>query len=254
MRFSIEYSVRRATVLLLAVTLGLVAASVAGDAMKYAMVDPPQWVNLFQQRFNLDDERNIPTWFSSFQLLSCALIMASIGSKYRANHARFAVHWCLLAAVFTFLSIDEAGRIHELLVQPMRTTFALGSSGFFRFAWVIPYVAGAGLLGLTYISFLRHLPRRTRGLFIASGLIYVGAAAGLEMVEGWWATYADTRGQANVGTFLLTTTEESLEMLAMVLFFYTLSNYAAQLTGQGPSATGQEPTQLQYAANLPQEA
>ncbi len=226
MKASVIYSVRGVTLLLLGVIGLLVVLAAIGDAAHYFLADPPAWVVTFHREFDLTNERNIPTWYASALLLLCGLLLGNLGLLYRRSGERYAGHWLMLGMIFVLLSIDETASLHERLIA-MTRDWVPKAGGLLRYSWVVPYLAGVLVLGLAYVKFLWHLPVRTRRLIILAGAMYVGGAAGMEMLEGLWVTQMNTKGQANLGSFLLTTTEETLEMTALVVFFHALSVYTS---------------------------
>ncbi|HLL46809.1 MAG TPA: hypothetical protein VK399_08860, partial [Longimicrobiaceae bacterium] len=131
----------------------------------------------------------------------------------------------VLALLFLYLSVDEAAELHELLIEPLRGS--LNAGGLFHFAWVVPAIALLAVLGLAYARFLVHLPASTRRLFIMAAATFVGGAVGAEMVGGAWV---ESRGFHNLGSVLIWTVEESLEMLGIVVFVYALLHHL-QLRG-----------------------
>jgi len=78
----------------------------------------PNDIFLFiDSRFNLNDEANIPTWYSTVLLFSVSLssfIIFQMEQKFEniESGRRF---WLGFGAVYFFLSLDEAARIHEFL-------------------------------------------------------------------------------------------------------------------------------------------
>jgi hypothetical protein len=172
--------------------------------------------------FDVTGEGNIPTWFSSSMLLVCAFLLSIIAINKKRELDRYALHWAGLAACFLFISADEAARIHELFVAPVRSS--LGASGFLYYAWVIPY--GVALLALTlfYLKFFFALPKQTQLLFFIAGVTYTSGAVGLELVEG----YIDARfGADHIMWMALSTLEETQEMAGLSIFAYALLSYLA---------------------------
>lgn len=186
--------------------------------------------------FTLDLEQNVPTWFSSFLILLSSMLLAVISLTPQSNTDRSCLYWGSLAALFLFLSIDEAAGIHELLMSPVRKFF--NTSGFFYFAWVIP----ASLLVLTcaiiYWRFLLSLPKGIMLRMIVAAFIYVSGAIGMEMVSGAVRSYnGETEGTRSLTYEMVVIIEESLEMIGMAFFIYTLLIYlASQKSGLSISA------------------
>lgn len=172
--------------------------------------------------FNFDYEKNVPTLFSSLQLIVVGLILSIIGVKQKSNREIY-VPWLALAVIFLFLAIDETAELHERLttltrdaVDPIRLTGSL------FFAWVIPYGLGVLVLVIALSNFLLRLPRKTALLFTASGAIYITGAIGFEMLgAGYFESYSS--GRAIYSVFY--TCEELLEMLGVSLFIYALLAY-----------------------------
>ena len=177
---------------------------------------------------DMNRETNVPTWYSVAVFLATAAALAVIAAARRQAGAPFARHWAVLAVIFVYLSLDELTRIHEkwgaLLQQPLGHLRSAGvMGGVFRNLWVIPAGLIALVVGLSYLRFLVHLPSRTRALFVASGVAFVTAAVGMEMVG---ASYSAAGGRYKPGFMVLVTIEETLEMASIALFLYAVLTYA----------------------------
>lgn len=169
--------------------------------------------------FNLDEEANIPSWFSSQLLFINGLFLATISLLKSNALDRWKRHWWALSFVFFMLSLDEVASIHEH-VNALRDMLHL--SGILYFAWVIPAAILLLIFGISYLKFVFALPSKTRWLFIVAAIVYVGGALGMEMVDG---AYASIHGTQNLFYALLTCTEETCEMVGMVIFAYALTDY-----------------------------
>jgi hypothetical protein len=167
--------------------------------------------------FDLDAERNLPTLFSALLFVLSGVLSAVLWVAGRAvPTAR--IMWLVLAGVFVFLGVDEFVGLHEQLNQPIQSRFQ--TSGLLRFAWLVPYGVLASVLGLALIAHLKRIQPAVRNYFVASGVIYLVGALGLEMVSG-----AYYEGQHTKQTFLwvaLTTFEELFEMIGLSLLVYAL--------------------------------
>jgi hypothetical protein len=172
--------------------------------------------------FNLDSEGNIPTLYSFVTELLCAGLLAIIATARKRQEKREYLYWAGLAIIFLFLALDDGAAIHENIIRPLRN--ALHTSGFLYFSWVIPYGILVITIGLIYLRFLFSLPVKTRNMIILAGLIFVGGAAGFEMIGGKWATLY---GQENLAYALITTCEQSLQMAGILVFVYALMSYIA---------------------------
>ncbi|MBX3494118.1 MAG: hypothetical protein KF899_14230 [Parvibaculum sp.] len=161
----------------------------------------------------LNAEYCLPAWYSSLLLISAAGLLALARGAAARNGERYLLHWAVLAIMFVGLSADEATGVHEVLIEPMRAEFGL--SGIFHFGWVIPGAILVGLAGLAYLPFLLALPGRSRLVFFAAGLIFVGGALGMEMAGGYLLTQHGEQSLAYIAAF---TVEESMEIIGATLF------------------------------------
>jgi|SRR5690554_1348537 len=169
---------------------------------------------------SFDREANIPTFYSAVNLCFSALLLFLIAGlqKKVGNESK---GWSFLGFVFLFLAFDEAASIHEALIGITQRT--LNTTGFFHYAWFIPYGIGLVILCLIYIPFFKKLPKRSFFLFVTSGLIFVSGAIGFEMIGG---KIREVQGHS-VLYALCFTLEETLEMLGVALFIYSLLDYIA---------------------------
>jgi len=200
---------RTAAWVLAAIIGCLLAAHLVGQVAKH-------WLgrdNLlgFVPLFDMDAERSIPTWFSSFELLFAAGLLLFIAWLQRSTGRRFWVHWAGLGALFAFMSLDEMVSIHERWL-PVR----VGGLA------VPPTLPLAVVLFFVFVPFVLHLPRRTALLFVIAGMVFVGGAAGMEMVE---ASYVRAAGGDNLGHSLSVAVEETMEMSGLALFIFALLGY-----------------------------
>lgn len=188
----------------------LVFASITSLTLRELNISPNG-----RRLFYVDLENNIPTYFSSIQLLIAAGLLAVIAVIECREKRASGRHWTVLAVGFLLMSIDEISSIHEKLIRPMRALIGSSHLGIFYHAWVIPAIAGVAGLGLYFRNFLRSLPQSTRNQFLLAGLIYLGGAVGLEMLGGKWR---EMHGMENIIYYTETHFEESMEMFGILLF------------------------------------
>ena len=169
---------------------------------------------------NLDGENNLPSLYSSLSLLFCSCLLAVITALKKTNCENFVRHWGALAIIFLYLSLDEFFGFHEKLSKFLNLTFH--TSGFLRFAWVVPGVIFVFVCLLAFLQFLMHLPSKTRRLFFVAGTIFISGAVGMEMVGGYFVSYY---GFESIIFTTTSTIEELFEMLGIVIFIYALLSY-----------------------------
>jgi hypothetical protein len=198
----------------------LIFASVAGQVMKYIFGRPTVYglVHLF----NVNHEQNIPTLFSVILLLACAGLLGLISYFQHMQKVELSMYWAILSLGFIYMAIDEFTELHEKLSNHITPLIGDHSGGFFQFSWVIPALILVIFLGIFFLKFLLHLPKKTRVAFIIAGMVYLIGLIGIEMPGGY---YAALHGGTNLTYSLITTLEESLEMLGLILFIRALIDY-----------------------------
>lgn len=158
---------------------------------------------LLRQIVDVNDEHNLPTWFSGFNLL---LATAALGvcTRWRSelrDPVRF--RWAVLFWGFLFLSIDEIAGIHESINTAVDTSWAVGGA-------VIAF-----FLGIWFLPLLKSLPKRAVIGFVVAGALYVGGAVGVEII-------AEPLDSDSLAYNLSTLVEEGMEMFGVIVFLRTL--------------------------------
>ncbi len=198
-------------------------------------IDPGPDHRTLKRLFSLDDEGGLQSWYQSSTLLACAVLLGVIAARERAARSRFVRHWWVLAAVFVYLSLDEAATIHELTMWRLQD--ALGAGGLLYFTWIVPAAALIAVLGVLMWRFLASLPRRILMLFGVAGSLYVGGAMGLEAIGGLYFDLNDLTLSGKSPTYeLITTFEETLEMAGVLTFGTALAAYLYHDAGRGSPA------------------
>ena len=214
------FSIKSIVNTLLIIACMLIAASIAGQIMKYVFGHPSVYglVSLF----NVSQEQNIPTLFSVLLLITCSILLSLTLYLQHKQKAGLNMYWATLAIGFAFMAIDEFTELHEnigLLFKPLIGSY---SHGFLYYSWVMPATALMIFLAVFYSSFLFKLPKTTRINFIIAAATYLTGLIGIEMLGG---NYHELHGAGNFIYSLITTLEESLEMLGLILFIRALLDY-----------------------------
>jgi len=197
--------------------LFLCSANIVGIIVKYYF-DHPNAYGLIPL-FDFDTEKNIPTFYSAIALLVVSILLWFIALAHKNLKSSY-IMWFGLSLIFLFLSIDEISSIHERFGKPTRDAFK--TSGFLFFAWIIPYGIALIIFIIAYSKFLFKLPKNTLILFLVSGIIFISGAIGFEMIGG---RHVYLYGGNDIIYSFYYTCEESLEMLGISIFIYTLLSY-----------------------------
>lgn len=207
-------------VLLVAISVALQLVRYVGEHdYVYGLLPPAE------QFFHVDREKNVPTLFSAFLLLSSASLLGLIALLKRQQQDPDLSKWTALTCGFISMAIDEAWSFHEMLVEPVRGLLGHDDLGILYAAWVLPAMAAVLILALLFLRFLLRLPSFTRWSFLGAGAIYLGGVIGVEMIG---ARYAESHDVENLTYQLFTHLEESMEMAGIIVFIYALLRYLAE--------------------------
>ncbi len=155
-------------------------------------------------------------------LLFSALLLGIIARASTRSDDRYSRNWSALSIAFLFFSMDEVASIHELLTKPLQ---AMGASGIFYYGWVIPGMVVVLIFFIFNLKFFLQLPTRTKRLFSISAFLYIGGAIGAELLGG---RHDEIYGTQNVTYAIITTIEEALEMIGLLVFIHALLQYMAE--------------------------
>jgi hypothetical protein len=171
-------------------------------------------------RFDLDQENNIPTWYSMM------LLLIASGYAYAISCTRSVLQlkWRVMALLLLGMSIDEVASIHE--------TANIWAPRIFGDGWNLGFIIIRGwtdigaivvaLVALYFVSFVSRLPSKTRNLLICGALAYVCGAIVVESL-----LYTGLNVQPYGYTWhIVVAVEEGLEMLGVITAIYALADYA----------------------------
>lgn len=186
------------------------------------------------ERFDLNKERTLPTFFQGLMLFVSSILLAIIAAlnKTEPDHGKNA--WALMSALMLFLSADELICIHERLGEwtnqcygflKLTDPLAIKLSSPFITSWVFIYLPAAFLIFLVSLKWLRRLPAKTRKYFLLAGALYVCGAAGCEMIQSCYWRFGMDHG--NLGYEINSIVEEGLEMAGVIIFIWALLAYIA---------------------------
>lgn len=196
-KYSIKLSAKEYSVSVLALALVLVAVHLGLYIYHYQVEELP-W--LLRQLFDLDEENNIPTWYSSFLLLNNAFFLYLYSTQKDVVKRGY---WGLLAAGFLLLALDEVAGLHETLNTAIEMN------------WAILGGIGVLFLGVLFVPFLLAIPKRLALMFMLSGLLYVSGAILIELL-------GEDLDSDSLIYALTVSLEEGLELIGAWLFLNVL--------------------------------
>lgn len=222
----IDVSAARITSVLFSFVAALVIASASLMVIDYLTGYNSVLVHKLVKLFSVDLELNVPSFFSSLLLLFASALLGVITVVRHKERAADVLHWASLSAGFLFLAFDETISVHERLIEPVRAILGEANLGILYFAWVVPAIVMIVALSAFFLRFLLNLPREVAFWFLVAATLYLGAAVGLELAEG---KHVEVFGKDNFLYQALATTEETLEMVGIVVFIRVLLLHIAQL-------------------------
>lgn len=177
--------------------------------------------------FHLDEEANFPTFYSSLLfvissilLLFIARLKYNLGTNYR--------YWIVLSLIFLFLAADEIVQLHEKFSNIIYQKFHIG--GIFRFSWWIVYALLMIILSVIYLKFFIHLPKRIQKIFLLAALIFISGSILLEIIGTY--IYSIDNYIKTFTFYVISSIEETLEMIGLVIFIYGLLKYIGLINHQ----------------------
>lgn len=179
----------------------------------------------FVPGFNMDKEANVPTFFSGLILLFVCGLSGVIAWYKKKTQQSYLLHWAFLSFVFFYMTLDEVSSFHEHLILPLRNSMNL--SGIFYYSWVIVGIVFLLAFVAFYLKFFFSLSTRFRQGFFLAGFIYVAGALGMELIGGY---YAEQDGLMNLRYALITTIEETMELIGLIILIKYLLIYLQEQT------------------------
>lgn len=162
-------------------------------------------------RFNVDDEVSLPTWYAIFLLLG--LSATSYWYSHRAEHSRY---WKIFAGITLLMSIDEGSGFHELLITPLRNLFDIEQPSLLYNAWIIVGVIIVAALAIALYTFTQQLSNETRLYMLLGFASYSFGILVIESIGGL------TIGNERVYTTGVVLVEEMFEFVGLTLVWFGL--------------------------------
>ena len=190
---------------------------------------------------NITGESGLASWFGTTQTLAVALTVWLLALVARAERtARFSYGgWCVLAALFTYMAVDDGTQLHERVGTVLGGELA-ALRVFPSYTWQLIFVPAFGLLALFAVGFLwRELTTRVHLGLVFLALSCFVVAVGSDFFDGLQAEHPlnlytkleagynlDGWTQARFGHTAYETlqhfsraVEEFLEMVGMTIFW-----------------------------------
>lgn len=169
-------------------------------------------------RFDLDDESSVPTWFSQLLFLGAGVGSLFIAWLERAKAQRRI--WTLIGLVSIVFSMDEIATLHEFALQTLHVTlFNDAPPALLQNAWLVvsPFILATA--GFLLWQMIKALPRKTIWIFVASAVTFLVGAIIFDAAT----SLVDRATFLNQG--ILVAIEESLELMGVIGAVYAVVDY-----------------------------
>lgn len=169
-------------------------------------------------RFDLDDEASVPTWFS--QLLFLLVGLGALLASYMQHKPKARRLWQLIALIGVLFSIDEIAGLHEFVLQTIHVLFFKDAGPTeMDNAWliVLPFILLGGIWLLW--NLYKVIPKRTLLLIAGAGVIFLSGAIGVDL----FTSITERESYLNQG--ILTGLEEAMELLSVTVVIYAITDY-----------------------------
>jgi hypothetical protein len=175
--------------------------------------------------FDFYEEHNVPTYFSSLNLLLTSALLLAIARLARGSDHDHGHAWRILAAGFLFMSLDEFADLRHILARAVESLSGarLEAVPLLSVAWTVPVAVLLVVLACYFVPFLLRLKKVYTVNFAIAGAAFVFAAMGFETIEGHHV--AQTQGVRDIAFMLMVTAEETLEIFSILYFQYFLLRY-----------------------------
>jgi hypothetical protein len=165
---------------------------------------------------DVEAEKSFYTWFSVCLLFLTGFLASRQADAVGSGNPHY-WQWVLVSVIFVYMSADEALSAHEKLAK-LGSMF-IKPEGFFRYNWVLPAMVIVAVVGVALIGLVRSLPMREQVWTYASGAVFLGGAAGMEMVTG---KISDSWGEHTLLYQAFNSVEEGMEVLGVFMFIHVL--------------------------------
>jgi len=191
-----------------------------------------QWISEFSRLFDLNDENNVPTWFSSFLWSTAAYCCYRLRKVDQGASGRFrnSGYWLWLGVVCLLLSLDEVAQVHESVGS------VAGHMGMHLpiYSWLPFGMAFVAVVAVGFSRFLWSLPRDIALAMIVAGAIFVTGAVGFETLGALVDDHVLSTFPMGLSWHKEIAIEEFLEMLGVIVFIAALDVHMRRIRWQSP--------------------
>jgi len=171
------------------------------------------------ERFDMDQEVSVPTWFSAIQLFFISFIGFIVYKQLKIENPKISSLFIYFSILFLFLSMDEVAEIHESLTRLLSPFEWIPRFKGDHGVWIYLYLTG-------FMAFLVFISKRivllwktfTKevNIIVVGGIIFLMGAVVLEILSYQYLEGNDVKTLYNVEVGF----EEFFEMFGATIILY----------------------------------
>lgn len=173
----------------------------------------------FVPLFDLNNEYNIPAFYSALAIWASAALLYFIYRQEKAAGAPKAYYWRHFSFLFIFLGVDELASIHEIFGRFAPMIWERFPALQISRKWIIPFSPIILAMAVYFFRFFLLLSKENKLRFATAGLVYITGAVIIEILGEW---FANKYNMHPIFKGFSAVAEEGCEMLGIVLFIRAL--------------------------------
>lgn len=185
-----------------------------------SVVVTEKYASAFLDKFKMDSENNLVSYFSSLELAIVSILLFLISQQRSLGNTTNPISWKFLSLIFALLSIDETVSIHEHITYWLQSYLKI--TGAPQRSWAFLGLLVILIFLFSYRKFIRNIPKENRRDFVFAGFVYVTGALAFEFIGG---NLIDILGDQSWQYKACGLVEETLEMTGIFLFIKGLFRY-----------------------------
>lgn len=177
----------------------------------------------FARLFYFDTRGSLSHYFISILLLTSSLLLYLIAMSHKSEGGRHWIHWSILSFVFLSMSLDKLLRVREIPIHMFWKAFA--KTGLSYPIWIFFKVTLFMLFVTVFLRFFLRLPSRVRLLVFVAAFLFVAGGIGVDNLSSYLHF---NKNISDLSYSVMSTVEESMEMLGIIVFIHALLGYLAE--------------------------
>ncbi len=213
----------------IAIVLGLVGMALLLLDMLTQTLDEllhldADWWERVVRWFDADSQGSLTSWYPYTLLLLCAGFAFLVAGVHWHRRVRGAAFWGAIGVVALLLSFEEMSpgwpSVLDFLDDILTDELDLST-----WTTISMIIAGVAIAVILARRFVLTLPMELRGMMLFGVGVFLAGAIGVEAAAHVWLWFFDSRNLIHQS---ITSVEEVLEMIGIILIIYSVLEYASR--------------------------